>query len=137
MEHLPEFIMNHWAMSAGFMGVLLLVIFNELQQNLASGASLEPFQVVKLMNREKAVVLDVRSKEIFKKAHIINAILTSLKATESLKKYKKRNVVVVCDNGTQSNTFATALKKDGFEKVSTLKGGMQAWLQAELPTEEK
>ena len=133
MEHLPEFIINHWMMSAAFIVVLLLVIMNEMKMQLASGQSLEPYQVVNLMNRNNAIIVDIRTPEQFKAGHILNAINIKTDDIKSLIKYKQKEVVIVCDSGAQAGSFSASLKKDGFDKVSILRGGVQAWQKAEMP----
>lgn len=133
MEHLPEFVSNHWMMSSAFVIICILILINELQQKMTSAQTLEPFQVVNSMNRKNAVIIDIRSREIFNQGHILNAVNGSTNALEALNKYKQREVIIVCDSGTQAQTFSATLKQNGFEKLAILKGGMQAWLQAEMP----
>lgn len=137
MEHLPEFISNHWLMCSAFVFVLVLIILNEWQQSLAAGNALEPHQAVNLMNRNDAVVIDIRSKEQFKNGHILNAQQVDAAKTDHLQRYKDKDLIIVCDSGTNANSLAGKLKGQGFDKVNILKGGMQAWQQAELPTTKK
>lgn len=135
MEHLPEFIMNHYQLCAAFCGVFMLILLNEWQQKMAGANAIEPSQVVTLMNRQNAIVFDIRSNEQFKQGHIISAISIPATIKDSMNKYKSKNIIIVCDNGTQSITFANRLKKEGFERVSALQGGVAAWKEANLPIE--
>ncbi|AIF44889.1 rhodanese-like domain-containing protein [Virgibacillus halodenitrificans] len=41
---------------------------------------------------------------------------------------KSKEVVVICQSGMRSTKAAKMLKKQGFEKVSNVKGGMSAWV---------
>lgn len=134
MEHLPEFISNHWMLSLALIIVVILIFLNEAQNHFSGAKSVEPFKVVNLINRESAIILDIRSPELFKKEHIINAINTKPDEADQLQKYKQKDVVIVCESGIHSKSFAATLKKSGFEKISILRGGLQAWKQAELPT---
>lgn len=46
-------------------------------------------------------------------------------SSESLS--KEREVVLICQSGMRSNKASKTLKKSGFEKVTNVKGGMNAW----------
>ncbi len=52
---------------------------------------------------------------------------------ETLKKYKEKPVIVYCENGTASGGAARTLRAGGFNKVVTLRGGLQSWRQENLP----
>lgn len=41
---------------------------------------------------------------------------------------KNKEVVVICQSGMRSTKAAKLLKKQGFEKVTNVKGGMSAWV---------
>ena len=97
-----------------------------------------PMEAVQLMNRNDAVVLDVREEGEFSGGHIAGSKhfpLASLeKRSGELKKYLKKPVVVVCASGARSRSACGTLKKLGFENVTTLAGGIGAWQRANLPT---
>ena len=50
-----------------------------------------------------------------------------------LEKYRKKPVIVVCAAGQRSAAGCRILSKAGFENVSQLEGGIQAWEKAGLP----
>ncbi|MGI9141881.1 MAG: rhodanese-like domain-containing protein, partial [Fluviibacter sp.] len=50
-----------------------------------------------------------------------------------LEKYRKKPVVVVCAAGQRSAAACRLLSKAGFEDVSQIEGGIQAWEKAGLP----
>lgn len=74
--------------------------------------------------------IDVRTPGEYKAKHIKpfkNIPLSNLASnTDSLDKEKE--VVVICQSGMRSMKAAKILKKQGFEKVSNVSGGMSAWL---------
>jgi rhodanese-related sulfurtransferase len=104
----------------------------------AGGASISPQDATLMINRQDALVVDVRSSEDFGKGHILNARNVPLSQIESraaeLQKHKAKPVIV-CEDGARSSA-AGALRKIGFEKVYTLAGGLAAWQQAGLPVEK-
>jgi rhodanese-related sulfurtransferase len=55
----------------------------------------------------------------------------------ALEKHKTSPIVVVCNAGISAKTAAKVLAKKGFENVSVLNGGIQAWTTANLPVIKK
>jgi rhodanese-related sulfurtransferase len=106
----------------------------------AAGASISTLQATQLMNQQNALVLDVRDASEYQNGHLLNArnipfAELGARAGE-LHKHKAKPLVVVCESGNHSAKAAAALRKQGFEKVFTLGGGMSAWRQAGLPLEK-
>ena len=95
---------------------------------------------VQRMNRKDAVVLDVREEKEYNTGHITGAKHFPLAALDKrageLKKFAKKPVLVVCASGARSRAACAALKKQEFEDVALLAGGMGAWQQASLPVEK-
>ena len=106
----------------------------------ASGASVSTLQATLLINQQNALVLDVRDATEYENGHLLNARNIPLGELEpragELQKHKEKPVIVVCDDGNRSGKAATALRKQGFEQVFTLSGGIRAWRQAGLPLEK-
>ena len=89
-------------------------------------------------NREQGVVVDIRSKEDFRKGHITDAVHilpSDIKAGNlgKLENQKSNPIIVVCQTGQSSQESANLLAKGGFENVSLLKNGLIAWNEANLP----
>jgi rhodanese-related sulfurtransferase len=103
----------------------------------AGGSAVSPQEATLMINRQDALVIDIRSADDFGKAHILNARNIPLAQLESraaeLNKLKAKPVLV-CEGGARSG--AAALRKVGFEKVYTIAGGLAAWQQAGLPVEK-
>jgi rhodanese-related sulfurtransferase len=104
---------------------------------LASGGSLDPAGAVQLINRERAVVVDVSEPEEFAAGHIGGAKnvpfdLLEKKLTETVKN-KTLPVILVCATGARSNRALAAVKKLGYEQAQALGGGLKAWKDANLP----
>lgn len=102
------------------------------------GASqIVPAEVTRLINHEDAALLDVRSVEDFERGHIINAVNIDVATLgdreKELDKYKDKTVVICCAQGPESIRVARSLKTKGFEKLYSLKGGISAWQNANLP----
>ncbi len=102
---------------------------------------LSPMDATQLINHEDAVVLDVRSDGEFKQGHIINAVNIPQKTLEEqlskLEKYRDRPIITACRNGQIALGVGNRLRKQGFEKVYNLAGGLMAWEGANLPLVKK
>ncbi len=96
-----------------------------------SGSGLTPVEATLLINRENALVLDVRDAAEFAAGHITNARNIPLADLESrvgeLAKFKNKPVVLVCQSGSRSNKAIATLAKAGFEKAQNLGGGLAGW----------
>ena len=137
MERIPEFIGNHLFLVTLFVSLLILLSWNLFGSAVSGIRQITPAELVRLMNREEAVVLDIRSPEEFNKGHILDAVNLPAQEIEGRKEelaaYKERTLVVYCNLGNTSTRIGRLLKLDGFGKVYGLKGGIQAWQGGNLP----
>ena len=95
-----------------------------------------PTEAVRLMNREKAIVIDVSEPGEFAAGHIAGARtvpLGRLEVAPELPKNKSQPVVLVCASGKRAARAAKALQVKGYTKAVVLAGGLAAWKAANLP----
>ncbi len=135
MPQVLEFLANHPILSTVF-----FVLAGMLVWTFAGGGGgrrVEPAQATRLINRENALVIDVRSDGEFAQGHIVNAINQPLgglaQQLSSLEKYRERTIITACRNGQQAANASGILRKHGFENVFSLSGGIAAWQGASLP----
>jgi rhodanese-related sulfurtransferase len=107
----------------------------------ASGVNdVGPIAAVQLINRKNAVVLDVQEEGEFNGGHISGAknfpAASIEKRAGDLKKYANKPVLISCASGARSHVAYTALRKQGFQDLHVLSGGLGAWKQANLPVEK-
>jgi rhodanese-related sulfurtransferase len=137
MSQVVEFIGNHGLLVGAFIAVLAMLIWNLLSDVISGIESVPPLQAVGLINHDNALVLDVRETSEFENGHIINALHIAVGSLGNnlakLDKYRQQPIVVGCASGNRSSQACRILKKNGFEKVYNLKGGMLAWQSAGLP----
>lgn len=102
--------------------------------------SVNTTEAVQLMNRDKAVVVDVRDAAGFASGHVIgakNLPLADLEAKlPTAVKNKALPLIFVCANGASANKGVAIAKKLGYENAHALTGGMGAWRTANLPVEK-
>ena len=106
----------------------------------SGGPWVTPAQATHLINREDATIVDVREASEFGAGHVLGARNLPLARVEAagadLAKRKGKPVIVYCETGSRSANAATVLRKQGFERVFNLSGGMKAWQDAGLPVEK-
>lgn len=131
------FILENWPLillalvSGGFL------LGNAMQGR--GGTAVGTAEAVRLINREKAVLVDVCEPAEYARGHAAgarNIPFGQLAASKDLPTNKALPIVVVCATGARSSRAVGMLKKAGFEKVVTLTGGNKAWAEANLPTEK-
>ena len=97
-----------------------------------------PSEAVRLMNREKATVVDVSEPGEYAVAHIVgsrNIPLGRVEVAQELPKNKTLPVILVCSNGKRAARAAKALQAKGYDKAVVLAGGLAGWRLANLPVE--
>ena len=95
---------------------------------------------VQLINREKAVVIDVCEPAEFAAGHVGGAKNVPLGELEvklpSVVKNKALPLILVCASGARSGRAVAIAKKLGYEQAQSLGGGLKAWKDANLPIEK-
>lgn len=137
IERLPEFVGNHIILVTLFIAILTVLVWNIFGTAIGGIEQVPPAELTRLMNRENAVVIDIRGQEEFGKGHILNARNIPEAEFQShqkeLEKHKSNPIVACCDSGASSSKAARSLKAMGYERIYILKGGIQAWQSANLP----
>ncbi len=138
---LVEFIGNHPFLILAFVGTLAALVYSEISHRLSGMLTVGAIEATQLSNRKNAVFLDIREDREYKGGHIPDAIhipLSQLAGRVSeLGKYKDNPVIAYCRSGNRSNAAGGVLKKNGFENVYNLGGGIGAWEKANLPISKK
>jgi rhodanese-related sulfurtransferase len=135
-----EFVQkNIWlVMIAVVSGVMLIWPF--IAKRFSSTREVGVSDAVQLINRQDAVIVDVREPAEFKSGHIPNARNIPLGQVgdrlKDLEKFKARPILLACATGNRSGTAGSTLQKAGFAQVFSLAGGMGAWQQASMPVEK-
>ena len=114
-----------------------------LLRRTTGGPWVSTSQATHLMNREDALVVDVREPGEYGAGHILGAknvplaeIDSRIQSGHELGKRKDKPVIVYCDGGDRASKAAAVLKKLGFSRIANLSGGLPAWQQAGLPVEK-
>ena len=111
-----------------------------LLRRTTGGPWVDASMATQLINREDALVVDVRDQGEYGAGHILGAKNWPLdhideRGGEAARR-KDKPVIVYCDTGERAPKAAAALRKLGFTRVVNLSGGLPAWQQAGLPVEK-
>ena len=133
-----KFIVDNWMLISIALVSGSLLLWPILQGAVAAG--LEPSAAVQLINRQKAVVIDVCEAAEFAAGHIVGAKNVPLAELEvrlpSIVKNKSLPLILVCQTGARSNRAVTIAKRLGYEQTQSLAGGLAGWKSANLPIEK-
>ncbi|MBT4493438.1 MAG: rhodanese-like domain-containing protein [Gammaproteobacteria bacterium] len=134
LEQIFEFIGNHVVLVSVFVFLLVAFIINEGKQG---GSAITPGNLVNLVNREGAVIVDIRDNNDFGAGHIAGAVNMPFSSIESrfgeLESFKENPIVLVCKMGQHAGSVGRKLKAQGFVDVRRLSGGMAEWTASNLP----
>jgi len=134
VEQIFEFISNHYILVSAFVFLLVAFVINE---GKLGGAAITPTNLVNLVNREGAVLVDIRDTKEYSAGHIAGALSMPISSIDArigeLESYKDKPVVLVCKMGQHASAVGRKLKALGFENVRRLSGGMAEWTASSLP----
>ena len=132
-----EFIGNHPYLFTAFFGVLLAWIMLELRRG---GSAIDLQEAVRLLNRENALVLDLRKTNEYQNGHIAGArnipVATFKEKEHTLDNLKNRPIIVACQSGANSRAISEKLRSKGFQAYR-LAGGMYEWQAQSMPLSKK
>jgi len=139
MDRVIEFSMNHPLLIAALVVVLAALVANEIMNFRRSRNAVDVVDATRMYNRDEAVFVDVRNENAFQTSHLPGAVNIPMEYLDQrqdrLKRFKDRSIVVYCDSGQRTLRAVNALKALGWPDVHQLRGGLNAWREASMPTE--
>lgn len=133
-----SFVIDNWYLFVTALVSGGLLLWPRLADGMG-GAKVSAADAVHLINRERAVLIDISEPAEYAAGHAVGARsvpLAGLETSRELPKNKSLPLVVVCPNGARAPRAVATLKKLGFENTTALAGGLAAWRAANLPTEK-
>ena len=138
MDRLFEFVVNHYILVSLFVAFLVAILILESRRG---GAKIPAQGAVNLINKDEAVVVDIRDRKEFGEGRItgsINIPLNSLKSrVGELSKFKDKQIIVADKMGQHSAMAVKQLNAEGFSNVVRLNGGVADWKASNLPLVKK
>ena len=133
-----KFLIDNWMLISVALASGGLLLWPALRGAAVSG--LTAAGAVHLINREKAVVVDVSETEEFAAGHVGGAKNVPLGQLEaqlpSVVKNKALPLILTCATGARANRALATAKKLGYEQAQVLAGGLKSWKDANLPVEK-
>ncbi|QSX30151.1 MULTISPECIES: rhodanese-like domain-containing protein [Shewanella] len=138
MQEYIEFFRSNPMLSLAWAGLFMALIVSVFKSVTSKVKNISHQELVQLVNKQGAKVVDVRGKEDFRKGHIVDALNISMAEIKNnqlsaLESAKTSPIILVCNAGMTSSQAAQLLVKQGFEQVFNLKGGMGDWQAANMP----
>ncbi|MEK9713649.1 MAG: rhodanese-like domain-containing protein [Thalassolituus sp.] len=133
MEQLNDFIANHWLLVGIWSAFVVALLWDNNRRN---GPSVSTAEATTMINREDALVLDIRDKNDFKTGHLVDAVNIPYASLANrmgeLEAHKNRPIILVCKTGQTVSMAGKMLREKGFNAVR-MKGGMMEWNSQNLP----
>ena len=138
MNEFVAFLGDNPILTDAWVLLFVVLVSGVIGGMLSNVKELSTHDTTLLMNRENAIIIDIRKNNEYRQGHILGAKALSeddvKKANfSSLEKYKDKPIIVVCAMGMSAKKVAQAIAKTGHQQVSVLKGGMATWQNEKLP----
>ena len=133
-----NFIIENWYLILLALASGAMLLWPVLAGGGASGLSTA--DAVQLINRQKAVVVDVCGPEEYAEGHVSGAKNVPLAQLQerlpTVVKNKSVPIIMVCSRGARARRAAIMAKQIGYDNAQALAGGLSAWREANLPVEK-
>lgn len=134
-----KFLIDNWMLIGIALASGGMLVWPLISSGMAAG-SLSANGAVQLINRDKAVVVDVSEVEEFAAGHVVGAKNIPLNQLEeklpTAVKNKDLPLILVCSSGARANRALAMAKKLGYQQAQCLAGGLKSWKEANLPLEK-
>lgn len=115
--------------------IVSLKLDNDVNPNDLTGEYLEPKDFYKEIQKDDVVLLDARNEYEYKVGHFRGAINPDIESfrelpnwiEENLKDQKDKRILTYCTGGIRCEKLTGYLKKEGFENVGQLHGGIVSY----------
>jgi thiosulfate/3-mercaptopyruvate sulfurtransferase len=131
------FIQANWIWVVLLIVLIAYYLFFELQNIRYGKYMISPQNLVQLINKESAQILDLRPKKFFDDAHIADAINIECQSLQkdspSINFEKDKPIVLFSGYESDGRKVLDIVKKQGFEKIYILSGGALEWKRLNYP----
>ena len=133
MAEVQSFIINNVVLFS-ILGCLILAygIFEVFMNQSPGIVEVSPQKAIDLFNHQHALLLDIRPLADFNSAHCVGAVSVHSSASR-LEQFKNKPVVVICNSGRTSLSYAKQLSERGFTQALSLAGGIIGWRNSDFP----
>ncbi len=133
-----KFFIDNWMLISVAFASGAMLLWPVVQGATRTGVS--PAGAVQLINRERALVIDVCEEGEFATGHVGGARNVPMSKLEQrlpeVVKNKTVPLILVCATGARAGRAMGMAKKLGYDNAQVLAGGLKAWKEANLPVEK-
>ncbi len=127
------FIAQEWIL----VSILIVLVYTYYwRERIKSGVPLSAHEVTLLLNKDAAVVVDLRESGEYRAGHIVNSLNIPysriIADTSELASQKEKILVLVDKLGQHAGAAGRKLAKEGYQ-VRRLSGGISEWQAQNLP----
>ncbi len=131
-----KFFVDNWHL---FLVALVsggLLVWPVLRKGAGGAGAVSTSEAVRLINREKGLLVDVSEPAEFAASHAAgarNVPVGQLATSKDLPTNKALPLLVMCPTGARAGRAAALLRQAGYERATAVTGGTTAWREAQLP----
>ena len=133
-----KFLIDNWTLIAIALASGGMLVWPVIAGSMNASA-LSASGAVQLINRERAVVIDVSEADEFAAGHVGGAKNIPFSQLQDklpgAVKNKSLPLILVCSSGAKANRAQAIAKNLGYEQAQALGGGLKSWKAANLPLE--
>jgi rhodanese-related sulfurtransferase len=134
-----KFIVENWHLILMALASGGLLLWPLVRQGGGGSGAVSTAEAVRLINREKGVLVDVSEPAEYAAGHATgarNVPLGQLDGAKELPSNKGLPLLLLCPTGSRAGRAAAQLRKAGYEKATAITGGTKAWREAQLPMDK-
>jgi rhodanese-related sulfurtransferase len=140
VNQFQQFVVAQWQLVLIFVLSGTMLLWPLFQRRLSGVVDITVNQLTRMLNDEKAVVIDVREAKEFVDGKVFGAIHVPLSQLRSrlneLDRFKERPIVIYDARGQRAQSAASTLARGGFKNLHALHGGFKAWRDAGMPLDK-
>ena len=131
-----KFLIDNWYLFLVALASGGLLVWPLMRQGAGGTGAVGTAEAVRLINREKGVLVDVSDPTEYAAGHANgarNVPLGRIEGSKDLPSNKTLPILLLCPTGSRAGRAAALLRKAGYERATAVTGGTAAWREAQLP----
>ncbi|WP_354624597.1 rhodanese-like domain-containing protein [Psychromonas sp. MME2] len=116
MQEFIQFLSNNPMLSITWIVIAGMLVHSVVKAKISGFKPLSSQDAILLINKQDAIVVDVRAVDEYKKGHIVDAKNITLSQIEQgnfteIENKKETPIILVCESGARSSSAANKLAK--------------------------
>jgi len=131
-----KFIAENWHLFLMALASGGMLAWPLLRQGAGGAGTVGTGEAVRLINREKGVLVDVSEPNEYGASHAAgarNVPFGQVETSKDIPTNRQLPILLLCPSGARAGRAAALLRKAGYERAVAVAGGTKAWAEAQLP----